>query len=85
MAKAYKCDCCGQFYVGSPVNRLVMGEYCTDNGGYFKKGAFLNADICPSCVESIKHFIKSKDSDHKSVFEDKEDVVMSKSGRVFIE
>lgn len=73
MAQAYKCDCCGQFYVGSPVNRLMMGEYTTDNGGYFKNGASLKADICPSCVESVKHFIKSKNSDYKSVFEDKED------------
>ena len=73
MAQAYKCDCCGHFYVGSPTNRLMMGEYATDSGGYFKKGAFLNADICPSCVESITRFIKSKDVNHKSVFEDKED------------
>jgi len=84
VARAYQCDVCKTVYIGLPVTRLMMGEYDTRDGGHFKIGT-LDADICPSCVESIKHFIKSKDPNHKSAFEDKEDGVMSKSGRVFIE
>lgn len=72
MAKAYQCDVCKTLYIGFPAKRLLMGDYDNRDGGHFKMGTF-DADICPSCMESVKHFIKSKDPNHKSVFEDKED------------
>lgn len=69
MAKAYKCDCCGKFYEGDRTQQIVFGitpSCLTDNVNKY--------DICSDCAESFYLWKESRNPDHKSVFEDKEDV-----------
>lgn len=69
MAKAHKCDCCGVFYTGERTNQIVIGimpTYATDN--------VCRYDICPDCLSSFYFWKESRNPDHKSAFEDKDDV-----------
>ena len=68
MAQAYKCDICGKFYEGRRTRQIAVGmspSGCTDHVDRY--------DICSDCAESFHLWTKSRNPDHKSAFEDKED------------
>lgn len=69
MAKAYKCDCCGRFYEGELTNQIaisIVPNHLVDN--------VCRYDICSDCLSSFYIWKESRNPDHKSAFEDKEDV-----------
>ena len=69
MAKAYKCDCCGKFYLGERTKQIVVGmENPCINDKVFRY------DVCSDCLHSFHLWKESRNPDHKSLFEDKEDV-----------
>lgn len=68
MAKAYKCDCCGQFYLGERTRQIALGM--SDPGINTR---ILRYDICSDCEKSFHLWKESRNPDHKSAFEDKED------------
>lgn len=68
MAQAYKCDLCGKFYEGHRTRRITLGM---DNPYVNEKT--LRYDICPDCEQSFYLWKESRNPDHKSAFEDKED------------
>lgn len=68
MAKAYKCDCCGKFYLGERTKQIVVGM---DNP-YLNERVF-RYDVCSDCEQSFHLWKASRNPDHKSAFEDKED------------
>lgn len=68
MAKAYKCDLCNEFYA---VNRTVQIVLGTDNQYVNEKA--LRYDVCPDCEKSFHLWKESRNPNHKSAFEDKED------------
>lgn len=68
MAEAYKCDCCGKFYAGHRTKQIVFGitpAALTDIVDRY--------DICSDCEQSFLLWKESRNPDHKSAFEDKED------------
>lgn len=68
MATAYKCDLCGKFYEGRRTKQIVFGitpASLTDNSDRY--------DICSDCEQSFVLWLESRNPDHKSAFEDKED------------
>ena len=68
MSQAYKCDCCGKFYEARRTRQIVLGmspSCLTDHVERY--------DICPDCIESLYLWKESRNHDHKSAFEDKED------------
>lgn len=67
MAKAYKCDFCGKFYTGRTM-QIVLG--LSDPYLYEKSSKY---DICSDCEKSFHLWKESRNPDHKSAFEDKED------------
>ena len=67
MANAYKCDCCGKFYTGGTM-QIALGK--SDPYLYEKSTKY---DICPECEKSFHLWKESRNPDHKSAFEDKED------------
>lgn len=69
MAKAYKCDICGRFYVGERTRQIVLGM--TDP--YVNEKSF-RYHICSDCEQSFHLWKESRNANHKSAFEDKEDV-----------
>lgn len=69
MAKMYQCDVCKNVYPGSGHFRLMMGNYNYIRHEFTSTSSLVDADVCPECVESIKHFIECKDPNHKSPFE----------------
>lgn len=75
MAKAYKCDICGKFYENKETQVIRAGS----------NDSYVVYDACPDCMDSFRFWMGTRRHDYKSAFEDKEDGVMSKSGRVFIE
>ena len=93
MAKAYKCDICGRFFEEKPTTiSVISGGGVVSRTRADRKNilVFDNAcdflgEICPDCDKSLQLWMESRNPNNKSAFEDKEDVVMSKSGRVFIE
>lgn len=72
MAKAYKCDCCGTFYETDMPR--ILGLYPANSDLLDRYS--LKYDVCPECEESFFIWKESRNPDHKSVFEDKEDVNM---------
>lgn len=68
MAKAYKCDFCGMFY---DVNRTVQIALGTDNPYVHEK--IFRYDVCPDCEKSFHLWKETRNPNHKSAFEDKED------------
>ena len=68
MADAYKCDLCGTFYEGSRTVQIVIGLSPT---GFNDKT--LRYDICSDCHQSFNLWKESRNPNHKSAFEDKED------------
>lgn len=68
MAKAYKCDCCGKFYLGERTRQIALGM---DNP--YLNDRVLRYDICSDCEKSFHLWKESRNPDHKSAFEDKED------------
>lgn len=68
MAQAYKCDLCGKFYAGKRTVQIVIGISPT---GLNDKT--LRYDICSDCEKSFHLWKESRNPDHKSAFEDKED------------
>lgn len=69
MAKAYKCDFCGTFYEMDIVR--ILGLY-SPNSDLFDSNSS-KYDICPECEESFYLWKESRNPNHKSAFEDKED------------
>lgn len=67
MAQAYKCDLCGKFYTGRTM-QIALG--LSDPYLYEKSCKY---DICSDCIESFKLWKASRNPNHKSAFEDKED------------
>lgn len=71
MAAAHKCDICGVLYEGYDTDRIAIGRY---------PGAFdslrIDLDICPDCKESFEWWKASRNPDHKTAFEDKEDPIV---------
>lgn len=68
MAIAHVCDCCGAFYSGERTTQIVVGmspACLSDTVGRY--------DICPDCESSFLLWLESRNPDHKSAFEDKED------------
>lgn len=68
MAEAYKCDLCGKFYDSRRTKQIVFGmnpACLTDNPDRY--------DICSDCEQSFVLWLESRNPDHKSAFEDKED------------
>lgn len=68
MAAAHKCDFCGQFYEGERTTQIVVGM---DNP-YLNERVF-RYDVCSDCVQSFHLWMESRNPNHKSAFEDKED------------
>ena len=68
MAKAYKCDCCGNFYVGGRTRQIALGA---DNP--YLNDIVFRYDICSDCEKSFHLWKESRNPDYKSAFEDKED------------
>lgn len=58
MAKAYKCDICGNFYIRNRerYNRMELRKM-TGNG-YVESGN--GYDICPDCESAILNLIKER-------------------------
>lgn len=69
MAQAYKCDLCGKFYEGRRTKQIIIG--ITPAGLIDNPDRY---DICLDCVNSFNLWKESRNPDHKSAFEDKEDV-----------
>jgi len=67
MAQAYKCDFCGKFYTGGTMQIALAKSdpHLYDNT--------LRYDICSDCEQSFHLWKESRNPDHKSAFEDKED------------
>lgn len=68
MALAYKCDLCGKFYAKDRTRQICFGykpSYLNDK--------VVKYDVCSDCVESFYLWKESRNPDHKSAFEDKED------------
>lgn len=68
MALAYECDFCGEFYEGK--DKSSLGLNFTPSVG---SNSIIWRDICPSCRESFKLWKESRNPNHKTAFEDKED------------
>lgn len=68
MAAAFKCDLCGKFYTGPRTRQIVLGM--TDP--YLHEKVF-RYDVCPECEQSFHLWKESRNPNHKSAFEDKED------------
>lgn len=77
MSVFYTCDICG-----APIGNHAPNKLAITNAQLI---ILQKADICPDCDKSLQLWKESRKQSHKSAFEDKEDGVMSKSGRVFIE
>lgn len=70
MAQAYKCDLCGKFYVGERTVQIVLGM---KNPYINERPLHLQYDICSDCTENFYLWSESRNPNHKSAFEDKED------------
>ena len=68
MAEAHKCDLCGQFYEGERTTQIAIGKTPT-----CLIDPIVRYDICSDCAESFHLWKESRNPDHKSAFEDKED------------
>lgn len=68
MAKAYKCDLCGKFYEGQRTKQIVCAITPCGPSDHVDR-----YDICSDCEQSFHLWKESKNPDHKSAFEDKED------------
>ena len=68
MAAAYKCDLCGQFYEGERTTQIAIGKTPT-----YLSDPIVRYDICSDCEQSFHLWKESRNPDHKSAFEDKED------------
>lgn len=69
MAQAYKCDCCGKFYLGERTRQIAIGT----NNPYLNERT-IRYDICSDCEQSFHLWKASRNPDRKSAFEDKQDV-----------
>lgn len=58
MAKAYKCDICGNFYIQNRkrYNRMELRKIIGDE--YIESG--IGYDICPDCESAILNLIKER-------------------------
>lgn len=77
MSVLYTCDICG-----APIGKTAPNKLAITNAQLI---IVQKMDICPDCDKSFYLWKESRNPNNKSAFEDKEDGVMSKSGRVFIE
>lgn len=68
MAQAYKCDLCGKFYEGRRTKQIVFGMTPSDLNEHVDR-----YDICLDCADSFNLWKESRNPDHKTAFEDKED------------
>lgn len=68
MAQAYKCDLCGKFYAGLRTKQIVFGTTPAGLTDYVDR-----YDICSDCADSFNLWKASRNPDHKTAFEDKED------------
>lgn len=68
MANAFKCDLCGKFYEGRRTRQIAVGMSPPGLNEYVDR-----YDICPDCKESFEWWKVSRNPDHKTDFEDKED------------
>jgi len=69
MAQAYKCDLCGKFYDEYRTRQICFGytpSYLNDK--------VVRYDVCSDCESSFLLWLESRNPDHKSAFEDKQDV-----------
>lgn len=71
MAQAYKCDLCGKFYEGRRTKQIVFGMTPSDLNEHIDR-----YDICLDCADSFNLWKESRNPDHKTAFEDKEDPTM---------
>lgn len=68
MAQAYKCDLCGRFYTGRRTMGIVVGLTPAGLNDHVDR-----YEVCSDCVESFYLWKESRNPDHKTAFEDKED------------
>jgi hypothetical protein len=80
MAKAYKCDICGQFFEEKPTTIAVIGGIVSSRTRADRKNILVSdnacdflGEICQDCRVSFVFWKESRNPDHKSAFEDKED------------
>lgn len=66
MAKAYKCDCCGEFYESSDIRKIIfrVGDPHHDT----------EYDLCKECEDSFFVWKRLRNRNNRTAFEDKEDV-----------
>lgn len=70
MAEAYKCDLCGKFYTGKAGRtRQVVLDFAPS----YLNDRVTKYDICSDCESSFNLWKESRNPNHKSAFEDKED------------
>lgn len=58
MAKAYKCDICGNFYIRNRERYNWMGLRKITGNGVIECGN--DYDICPDCESAILNLIKER-------------------------
>ena len=70
MAKAYKCDICGDFYIrnGKRYNWMELRKI-TGNGFIESRNDY---DICPDCESAIRNLIKERNKNETAEKTDQE-------------
>jgi hypothetical protein len=86
MALAYKCDICGRFFEEKPTTIAVIGGRVVSRTRSDRKNILVSdnacdflVEICQDCRASFVFWKDSRNPSRITVFEDKEDGVVSKS------